>query len=433
MTARQSIANYEPKVREYANFALRGIKKICKECGPRETGGEAEYKAQQMMAAELEGCCDSVATEEFQVAPRAFMAWVKLGVILGLLSVVSYNIGYAAVSAVLMVGLLAIIVLEFLLYKQALDPFFPKKTSHNVIAVRRPKGEVKRRLIFCGHADSAPEWRFTYYGYKLFHSTALTVVVVAISLVTMLYGTAISIVSLALSHGLDGVGALSARGPALNILGYVFAGLGVSLIVGWFFSNNNRFVEGANDNLSGCFTAMALPKMLQATGTQLEHTELMVLLSGGEEAGLRGAKAFCKAHAAEFCDVETVFVALDTMTDFDFMGIYITDLTSTVKHDPAVCAMLRKAAETAGHNVPYELLPFGASDAAAATQAGLRAAAFAAMDPAPAPYYHTRLDVPDALQPKTLEACIDIVAEIAFQFDETGLAPFEGSTVKAGK
>ena len=126
-----------------------------------------------------------------------------------------------------------------------------------------------------------------------------------------------------------------------------------------------------------------------------------------------------------------MFIALDTMTDFEYMGIYITDMTSTVKHDPAVCAMLRTAANTAGHDVPYEYLPFGASDAAAATQGGLRAAAFAAMDPAPAPYYHTRLDTPDELQPKTVEACLDIVMEIAHQYDATGLVPFEGSKVSA--
>ena len=72
----------------------------------------------------------------------------------------------------------------------------------------------------------------------------------------------------------------------------------------------------------------------------------------------------------------------------------------------------------------------GGSDAAAAKQEGIRSSAFAAMDQAPPAYYHTRLDTVDVLQPKTVEACLDIVMEMTYQFDETGLAPFEGAKVK---
>ena len=61
--------------------------------------------------------------------------------------------------------------------------------------------------------------------------------------------------------------------------------------------------------------------------------------------------------------------------------------------------------------------------------AGIPSAAFVAMDPKPAAYYHTRLDTVDTLQPKTIEACLDVMLETAHQFDATGLAPFEGSKV----
>jgi Zn-dependent M28 family amino/carboxypeptidase len=202
---------------------------------------------------------------------------------------------------------------------------------------------------------------------------------------------------------------------------------------GWFFENKKRPVEGANDNLTGCFTAMAAAKLLGDLGLRLENTELVVLCSGSEEIGLRGAKAFVKAHAKEYKDAETVFIALDTMTELEYVGIYLDDLTMTIKHDPAVCAMIRTAANTAGHDVPYQHLVLGGSDAAAATQGGMRAAALAAMNPAPAAYYHTRLDTAERLQPKSLEACLDIVLETAYQFDETGLAPFEGSKVAVMK
>ena len=434
MTARQTIANYESKVREYTNFTVRGIKKVCTECGPREAGSEAEHKAQQMMAKDLEDCCEEVRIEEFKVAPRAFMAWIQICIVLGFAATAAYNLGQALASMILLSSALVIAVLEFLMYKQFLDPLFPKKTSHNLIGVRKPSGEIKRRIILAGHADSAPEWRFTYYGNKLFNSSKLVLIVVISAFLSIFIGLGFSVAAVAMGEAFHPISALTTRSSVLNILGYVQIALCTPLALCWFFHNNKGFVLGANDNLSGSFTAMAVAKLLGNTNTRLENTELVVMSVGGEECGLRGTKAYCKDHAEELLDknVETVFVALDTMTDFDFMAIYATDLTNTVKHDPAVCGMIRESAKTAGHNVPYQPLPFGASDAAAATQAGIRSSAFCAMDPTPAAYYHTRLDTPEALQPKTVEACLDIVMEMVYQFDETGLAPFEGTTIKLG-
>ena len=79
-------------------------------------------------------------------------------------AIVLFFFGMSVISLVLSALSLIFAIVEFLLYKKMLDPFFPKKTSHNVVAVRKPKGEVKRRIIFSGHSDSANEWRFTYYG-----------------------------------------------------------------------------------------------------------------------------------------------------------------------------------------------------------------------------------------------------------------------------
>ncbi|MDE6155434.1 MAG: hypothetical protein K2F67_03255, partial [Eubacterium sp.] len=35
-------------------------------------------------------------------------------------------------------------------------------TSHNMIATRSPKGEVKQRIILVGHSDSQFEWTLNY-------------------------------------------------------------------------------------------------------------------------------------------------------------------------------------------------------------------------------------------------------------------------------
>ena len=54
MKANESIANYDIKVREYTNYAIKSIKNVCKNFGPRPVGSEAEQKAQaEAMSAAL--------------------------------------------------------------------------------------------------------------------------------------------------------------------------------------------------------------------------------------------------------------------------------------------------------------------------------------------------------------------------------------------
>ena len=434
MTAKEQIEGFESRAREYTNFAVRGVKRVCKDCGPRESGSAAERKAQKMMAGEMESCCESVELEPYTLAPRAFLGWVSLCVYFGLLAAAAYHFGYALASLILLAAALAMAVLEFGMYKQAIDPLFPKKNSQNLVAVRAPSGEVKRRLILCGHADSAYEWQYTYWGYKYFKSPKLLLAVIVTSVAIILFGFGLSVAAVAAEGGgFGGIGSLAGRSDALRILGYVFAGLCLPLLSSLGFKNNRRVVMGANDNLSGCFTAMAVAKFLGGLDLRLENTELVILCSGGEEAGLRGAKAFVKAHAAAYKDVETAFIALDTMRDLEYMTIYVRDISGTVKHDAAVCNLLRTGGKAAGYDLAFASVPLGASDAAAATQGGLPATCLAGMDPAPADYYHTRLDTAENLAPKAVEAGLKIMLETAYLFDAEGLAPYEGMTAKAGE
>ena len=70
-----------------------------------------------------------------------------------------------------------------------------------------------------------------------------------------------------------------------------------------------RVVDGANDNLSGCCMGIALLREMERLGITPEHTEIGVILTGSEEAGLRGAKAWVAAHKGEYRDVPTYIVS----------------------------------------------------------------------------------------------------------------------------
>ena len=412
MKAQDSVKNYPSALREMTNFSVRGIKKICKDVGPRPAGSEQEHEAQKLMAAELDGACDKVEIEPFDVHPGAFLGWLLPHGIMMIAAIVLFFFGMSAIALALCALSLIFAIVEFLLYKKLLDPFFPKKTSHNVVAVRKPKGEVKRRIIFSGHADSANEWRFTYYG-----GSKLLVPIIGLSFVGILLGLVLGIWAVAAGHAFS-----AADSGALNVMRYVFLAWIPILFTALFFENKKRPVMGANDDLTGCFISMAVVKYMLQHDIRFENTEVWVVLTGSEEAGLRGAKAFCKAHKNELSDVETVFVGLDTIRDYDFAAVYSRDLTGTVKNDAGACALVKEAAKQTGLDLPYKSVFFGATDAAAVTQAGMKAVSVAAMDPAPAKYYHTRLDTADNLDIKTVEAVLGVALETAFLFDEKGLS-----------
>ena len=412
MKAQDSVKNYPSALREMTNFSVRGIKKICKDVGPRPAGSEQEHEAQKLMAAELDGACDKVEIEPFDVHPGAFLGWILTDGIMMIAAIVLFFFGMSAIALALCALSLIFAIVEFLLYKKLLDPFFPKKTSHNVVAVRKPKGEVKRRIIFSGHADNANEWRFTYYG-----GSKLLVPIIGLSFVGILLGLVLGIWAVAAGHAFS-----AADSGALNVMRYVFLAWIPILFTALFFENKKRPVMGANDDLTGCFISMAVVKYMQQHDIRFENTEVWVVLTGSEEAGLRGAKAFCKAHKNELSDVETVFVGLDTIRDYDFAAVYSRDLTGTVKNDAGACALVKEAAKQTGLDLPYKSVFFGATDAAAVTQAGMKAVSVAAMDPAPAKYYHTRLDTADNLDIKTVEAVLGVALETAFLFDEKGLS-----------
>lgn len=412
MKAQDSVKNYPSALREMTNFSVRGIKKICKDVGPRPAGSEQEHEAQKLMAAELDGACDKVEIEPFDVHPGAFLGWILTDGIMMIAATVLFFFGMSAIALALCALSLIFAIVEFLLYKKLLDPFFPKKTSHNVVAVRKPKGEVRRRIIFSGHADSANEWRFTYYG-----GSKLLVPIIGLSFVGILLGLVLGIWAVAAGHAFS-----AADSGALNVMRYVFLAWIPILFTALFFENKKRPVMGANDDLTGCFISMAVVKYMQQHDIRFENTEVWVVLTGSEEAGLRGAKAFCKAHKNEMSDVETVFVGLDTIRDYDFAAVYSRDLTGTVKNDAGACALVKEAAKQTGLDLPYKSVFFGATDAAAVTQAGMKAVSVAAMDPAPAKYYHTRLDTADNLDIKTVEAVLGVALETAFLFDEKGLS-----------
>jgi acetylornithine deacetylase/succinyl-diaminopimelate desuccinylase-like protein len=396
---------------ECTEFAVNGITNICNSFGPRPCGSDSEKYAQEQMMKELEPFCDSVTRETFKVNPKAFMSFVPhAGACL--MGATAINIATAfgkgsklkaLGSAALMGGALSGIVGEFLLYKKMYDPLFKEETSGNVIAVRKAKGETKRRIIISGHSDSAPEWTYTY---KFGSHGVLAVAGYAVAGLGYTAATTAALLA-----------GKKVKKMALGQLAFLPAYAGL-----FKFVDHNNYVDGANDDLSGCYVSSAVMKYLSDNDVRFENTEVIAIMTGGEECGLRGSKAYFEAHPELKNDgVETIFIGLDNIRDGDFMMIYEKDMTGTVQNDKKVCELLKNAGLKHGEDIPVGAIPLGSTDAAAASQAGIKAASLVAMDPAPARYYHTRLDTADILIPEVIDKVLNIVLQAVYDFDENGI------------
>ncbi len=412
MNYQETLKNAKTDLKALTEYAVDGIKSVCGAFGPRPCGEESDVKAQMYMLDSIKKYSDEAWRETFRVNPDAFMSFVPIAgtcmfgaTAMNLLG--AYKCKKAALGSVALIGTaVSGIVGEFLLYKKMLDPLFKEKEGGNVIAVRKATGETKRRIILSGHTDSAPEWTYTY---KYGSNGSYVLLIPAIT--GLLYTGATAAVNLTSKNkGLK-------KKMALGQLAFspAYAGL-------FNFTNSKRYVEGANDDLTGCYVSSAVMKYLSDNDIRFENTEVVCMLAGGEECGLRGSKAFFEAHPEYKNDgVETIFVGFDTIRDEDYMMIYERDMTGMVQNDKRVCDLLKNAAQKCGKDVPVGAIPLGSTDAAAASQAGIAAASLVAMDPAPAKYYHTRLDTAQNLVPETIEKTINIALQTVFDFDKQGI------------
>ncbi|MBR6635752.1 MAG: M28 family peptidase, partial [Clostridia bacterium] len=273
------------KKNEAAKYMVKEITYICKNFEKRPPGSKGEEQACRYMAQVLkDDCgCEKVEVESFKENPRSFYGWIYFTITFVLLAFVA--LFFFPLASIVLIGVgLYIVLAQFGVYKKLIDPIFPEATGHNVTAIKKCKGETKRRIIFNGHPDVAFEWPVNYaLGGVGFEGHAILCGVGAI------YYLVLAIVYIA-KNGI-GFGVADTSDPVVKamLVGIAFLPFLIGL---YWMVNYKRPVDGANDNLTGCYMGIAILKALKDEGIELENTEIGVILTGSEEAGLRGAKAW---------------------------------------------------------------------------------------------------------------------------------------------
>ena len=399
------------KKNDAAKYMVAEITHIIKTFEKRDPGSKGEKQACEYMAEVLKNdCgCEKVQVESFKENPRSFYGWIYFTISFVLLAIVLFFFFPVASIALIGIGLFLVLA-QFGVYKKLLDPLFPEKTGHNVTAIKKCTGETKRRIVFNGHPDAAWEWPVNYaLGGVGFEGHAI---ICAIGAVYYFVLSVINIITNGLTPEID----LDSTLIKCALGGLVFVPFMIGL---YWMVNYKRPVDGANDNLSGCYMGIAILKALKDEGIELENTEIGVILTGSEECGLRGSKAWCEAHKGEFDDVPTFIYAYDTIYDPKYLMVNYRDLNGTVKADKDVSDLFMEATQELGIHCTKGMVPplGGATDSAAFAQAGFRATGITGLNHKLESYYHTRRDTYDNMNEQGLADCYAASIKVLEMFD----------------
>ncbi|MHA1334700.1 MAG: M28 family metallopeptidase [Promethearchaeota archaeon] len=353
----------------FANYAYDIVKKICTEIGPGCPCSPQEHKRAMIFKDEMEKFADSVTSEEFICAPKAFLGWFKLGYVLGTICVIFFWISFNLknnmillilqfISLAIGTSILLMLIFEFILSKKFIDFLYKKKKSVNIIGRILPKEEeTKRIIIFSGHHDSALQFtwlRYLKYGYYF------VVFLLIYSVFTLFFGSLFYIIY-----------TLSGNVPQsfINyIKNFTFIGFPIGFIFGFFFTEsgkNGGKVPGAVDNLSGSALAVAIGKFLKDNPDYIpENTEIRMISFGSEEAAVRGSRAYVKKHLNELKSKDTWCFNFDSICSAELV-IFKSDRNNTLKNSREMINIVKEVAEKEG--IPHKVKPFpfggGGSDA----------------------------------------------------------------------
>ncbi len=403
-----------------AQYALDLVTTICNDIGPGLAGTPQERARAERIKQELETHlgAGNVAVEEFTCAPDAFLGQYP-GVVFMLLAILlniitSFHVGIAAwmtsiASLVLTILTALLFVLEFVLGREFIDPFYPQKQSINVVGKLRncTPENARHLLILCGHHDSALQltWiRYLGYGfYVLF-------VIYLIGLVTLFVKGFVQLVGLLLGN--DAVVHIGTLGWVLLIFpllpSIIFA---LVLTMG---RKNGGIVPGAADNLSASAVVVSMSRFLVNHPTYIPaNTEIRFISFGSEEACVRGSRSYVKRHLEELRRLDVRVLNFEIIAHPE-ISIVTTDVGG-VKNSPEMIDSAIAAGQRAG--VPYKVITTpnigGGTDAGPFSEAGLKAVN---LMPFKVPeqmiaFYHQDRDTPAVLTLEPLLNALKITLE----------------------
>ncbi len=408
-----------------SNYMYKIIQTIIDTCGPRMPCSPQEAQAAEIIKKELELVCDEVTLETFSCNPRAFLGYIKVDIVLVLLSFLSFFLiplnlfnywGYIMSFLSFSFNLISILILwnEFFNYREFIDPLFKSRTSQNVIGKIAPHEEPKKIIIFSGHHDSALQFNLLTYlkiGYPIIIFIGLIIMI--LWLFTSIFVLLVMITNL-LNYDFFFIFAL------------ILFLIGIPAFIGLFFfvsfGEKANKVPGAVDNLSSVAIVLAIGSFLKNHKESIpKNTEIRLISFGCEEAGLRGAYRYVAKHLDELKKFEVECINMDGIHSSDNIAIIDFEPSTRTKHSKIVIEKIFNAAKSSqikvnasalgGSNTLEKIFGqvTGGTDATAFSKSEIKAATITAMNlKKMLEFYHQPTDTSDKIEEGALERVLKI-------------------------
>lgn len=274
-----------------------------------------------------------------------------------------------------------------------LDAYTPKVGSQNVIARAAGQGDERLTVVVSGHLD-------TQHATWLFHPRIAPHVQTYLNLA---YGSlGLMLLGLVLRAVFPGAGwPLWLLGAGAAVLS-----LHIAFLLACAFSGG--YINGANDNTTGAALTLALAEHFAAH--PLPGVRFHFVLTGAEEVGTRGMKAFLRAY--RYDSASTYFINLDNLGGGTLTYLEGEGMTLYHRFGKDLVELARAmAAERPGRVKarPNLLLP---TDAMIPAAHGYQAISFLAfLEDGSLPNYHWYTDTPEHVDRELLSFTEDFMKE----------------------
>ncbi|UCC59263.1 MAG: DUF4910 domain-containing protein [Dehalococcoidia bacterium] len=392
----------------YTDYMYSLVKRVIDDVGPRPSCSEQERRLGHILVEEWKPLCDRVSTETFKCSPAAFLSSLPLAALFYFAAVISYWF-YPPVSLAMIVIGVSVLFLE-LRYHELIDFLFPRRQGENIIGTIASNSEPRQRVIVSAHVDSAYEFNLFYY---LRGASFLVFAICILGCLILLGGS--------LAKTIAYVGGSSGM-LVFTVIGIITAAITpvISLLLVF---HTYKPVPGAMDDMTGIAVVTGLGRYLNEAKRNEqwapERTEVILLATSSEEAGLRGAKRYVTKHLEEMKTVPTFGLFLDCIYDERALTVVDREFFTGAKHDRK---LIKIAQDVAGnHNWPIAVkpVPVGASDASAFSLKGIPSTCITCQDTFKlVPNYHTRNDTYEYVRPESLSVSLQLVIGIIERIDK---------------
>jgi aminopeptidase YwaD len=409
-----TILQLKIRIVDRASSALLHTGEWIERFGGRLAGSPGCRQTAKALRDELERACGNARIEAFSTHPSAFGRFYQVDALIYLVGLVLMLLDQPLPAALILTAMILGAGLEFGYYMELYDWLYPRVECHNVTAVLEPRGAATRQLIFSGHHDAAQELKFLKGSQKLYGLKIL---------VPDCFRMLSAVVAWVWWVGLAATGSAPGFIGAAKILLIV----GIYFVFTKFFLFTKNVTPGAGDNLIASAMLVELAEHfrdpLREGRSVLEHTRLVFASFDAEESGLRGSRAWVRAHRGELQALPTAALNIDSIYNLRDLQFLTTDLNSHVRLDKTLAESCVDAAHELGYPAATAVMRFGGggTDAAELAKAGVHATTMIAMSTRlvrDGLVYHTMQDTVEAVEPQAVEACLAVAEKLAIELDD---------------